>query len=161
MKLKQKHFDIAATISYFVDRSEYIGFPNFIEPTREQIEIFSRVESYGRNSISDEEFKLAEPMFSGKENYDLQIKMVHEEIAEFIVMGWGWYPPLLSIMDDIKEQGENLKIYLNALYKIKEKIEETSAFEVIMGYSGFSAEQRERFREKYFNSFLTRGIKRV
>jgi hypothetical protein len=40
MKLKKKHYEIAKTIAHFVDRNYY---PDFTEPTREQIDIFMGV----------------------------------------------------------------------------------------------------------------------
>lgn len=38
MKLKKKHFEIAKTITHFVDGNY---FPDFKEPTREQIDFFT------------------------------------------------------------------------------------------------------------------------
>ena len=88
MKLKKRHRKIAKTISSFVERTD-LYFPDFIEPTEEQIQLFFEIESKGSKGLSEEQLKIVAPMLNGKENYDLQIKMVHEELLEWMCNKWG------------------------------------------------------------------------
>ena len=137
MKLKNKHFEIAETISYFVDRNPYTGFPDFVEPTREQVNLFTEIETYGKKrKLSEEEYTLVKPMLNGKENYDLTLKMFHEELREWVTNGWGWYGPVTSIIEEAEKEPK-LNSYVKAIKKIKEKIEDTSALEVLAHYTGF------------------------
>ncbi len=153
MKLKARHFEIAKTISYFVDRILHIGYPEFVEPTTEQIRLFFTIESRGIKNLTKEEVDLVSPMLNGKENYDLTIKMLHEELAEWISNGWGWHPPLMSAIEGCGKDSERLKTYIDALLKIKDNIEKTSGFDVVMNYSGFSEDFKENFRLKYFQLY--------
>lgn len=165
MKVKQKHRDIARTMSYFCDRIEYGKFADFEEPTEEQIEAFTRIETLGRKGCLDSDYILAAPLIDGKTNYDLQLKMLHETLAEYVCNGWGWHPVIVADIEDIQkdfgQDGGLMKIYLKALYKIKENIENTCAFDVLMAFSGFTAEQKNNIANNYYNSLLTNRKKTV
>jgi len=92
MKLKRKHYKIAKTISYFVDRTE-LYFPDFVEPSEQQIELFFEIETIGRKNLTEDELQIVAPMMNGKSNYDLQIKMIYEELLDWMCQEWG-LPPL-------------------------------------------------------------------
>lgn len=149
MKLKPKHFEIAKTISYFVDRNYY---PNFVEPTKEQIDIFTQIESMGSSHLSPNDMELVEPMLNGKERYDLQIKMIHEEIAEWIKQRWGWYYPIASIIQNVFPERHKCKIYVKMLIKLMRKMKEKTGIIVMMEYSGFSDEYKYELSKDYFKS---------
>jgi hypothetical protein len=121
MKIKKKHIKIAKTISYFVNRTD-LYFPDFIEPTSEQIQIFFEIESKGRKHISDEELMIVAPMLNGKENYDLQIKMVHEEILEWMCNRWGWFYPISQMIKDSYKERHLCPSYVKFLRDLKKRM---------------------------------------
>lgn len=156
MKLKKKHRKIAKTISYFVDREAY--FPDFKEPTEEQIQLFFHIESKGDKDLSDEQLKMVRPMLNGKANYDLQIKMIHEEILEWMCQRWGWWYPLSSCIQNIYKDRHKCPSYVSVLRDLKKKMtipltwdgEELSpSLTVMLNYSGFSEEQKEKLIRSY------------
>lgn len=137
MKLKKKHFETAKTISYFVDRNYY---PDFKEPTREQVDIFTQIESKGGKGITSEQLKSVEPLLNGKERYDLQIKMIHEEIAEWWLNGWGWYYPLAHTIKNVWPQRVKCRVYVKMLLKLMRNFKDNGGMCVLGNYSGFSKE---------------------
>ena len=139
MKLKPKHFEIAKTISYFVDRNYY---PNFKEPTREQIDIFTQIESRGVGDISNEELLSVEPMINGKEQYDLQIKMVHQELKEWVLNQWGWYYPIDSIFNSVWRDRKHLKTYIKFLIKLIRNLKKDGSVPTLLRYSGFTEKEK-------------------
>lgn len=147
MKLNLKHFEIAKTISYFVDRNYY---PCFTVPTRNQIDIFTRIESKGRKNLSSEELKMVEPLLNGKQMYDLQIRMIYEELAEWISSGWGWYPVIATIMINIYPDRHQCPAYVRMLGKLHKKIKKETGIVVIMGYTGFD----DDFKNKILTNYL-------
>lgn len=149
MKLKPKHFEIAKTISYFVDRNYY---PDFIEPTREQIDIFTQIESSGSKHLSEEDLKLVEPMLNGKQLYDLQIKMIHEEIAEWIKNGWGWYYPITSMISNVWAERRECNSYVKMLVKLMRKMKDSTGLPIMLEYSGFTEEFKSNLSKEYFKN---------
>lgn len=139
MKLKPKHFEVASTISYFVDRNY---FPDFDEPTREQIDIFTQIESRGSMHLTEEELDLVKPLLNGKEQYDLQIKMIHQELKEWVINGWGWWGPIESIFSNAWRDRKGLKVYINFLIKLIRKLRSEGSYPVLLSYSGFSDDER-------------------
>ncbi len=140
MKLKKKHYEIAKTIAHFVDRNYY---PDFTEPTREQIDIFTRIESQGYKGITEEEKKIVEPMINGKQQYDLQIKMIHEEIAEWHMNGWGWYYPLASLIGNVWKERSQCRVYVKMLVNLMRNFRDNGGLPVLVGYSGFDDEFKQ------------------
>jgi hypothetical protein len=149
MKLKPKHFEIAKTISYFVDRNYY---PDFVEPTREQIDLFTQIESRGSKHLNEDQLKLVEPMLNGKQLYDLQIKMIHEELAEWVSGGHGWYPVMASLLLKIYPERHKCPSYVKMLMRLKKKMEKESGLVVMMGYSGFTDEVKDNLFKNYFKN---------
>ncbi len=150
MKLKPKHFEIAKTISWFVDRNY---FPDFIEPTREQIELFTQVESSGYKDLTDKQWKIVEPMLDGKSNYDLQIKMIHEELKEWVESGWGWYAPMSSILRDAFKERSQCKTYIKMLIRLWRKLETDGGCVTLMQFSGFTEKEKNDLINRYFKNF--------
>jgi hypothetical protein len=147
MKLKKKHLEIAKTISYFVDRNY---FPEFQTPTNEQIRIFTQIESRGFKGLAPHQIKLVEPMLNGKHMYDLQIKCIHEELAEWIQNKSGWFYPIVDIFKHVWPERKNLRVYLRMLVSLIRKMRDTSGLEVMLEYSGFS----ETFKQKLINEYF-------
>jgi hypothetical protein len=148
MKLKPKHFEIAETISWFVDRNYY---PDFVEPTREQIDIFTQIESLGKKAeLIEAQMKIVEPMLNGKANYDLQIKMIHQELKEWIESGWGWYQPMTSILNGALEEKDKCKTYITMLLKLRQKLKDDGGYKTMMNYSGFTQEEKDNLTKRYF-----------
>lgn len=139
MKLKPKHFEVASTISYFVDRNYY---PNFNKPTREQINIFTQIESRGSTHLTNDELYLVKPLLNGKEQYDLQIKMIHQELKEWVINGWGWWGPIDSIFSNAWKDRKELKTYIKFLIKLIKKLKSEGSYPVLLSYSGFSDDER-------------------
>jgi hypothetical protein len=154
MKLKKKHFQIANTISYFVDKNYY---PNFKSPSREDIDLFMTVESMGFRGLSDKQNKIYQivdhnvhGLFNGKKMYDLQIKMVHEEIMEYVLNGWGWYYPIASIISGVWPDRHKCIYYIKFLIKLMRKMyDEDGAFHVIIQYEGFSESEKKHYINRY------------
>lgn len=141
MKLKKKHLLIGKTISWFVDRNYY---PDFIEPTIEQIKIFIQIESEGRKNITDEQIALVEPMLNGKIQYDLQINMLHEEVLEWVVNKWGWYYPIDNLFKNVWSYRQQCPMYIKFLVKLIRRLKDSSGIVVMSEYSGFNTEQKQR-----------------
>jgi len=151
MKVKRKHREIALTMAFFTDKNQYTGFPNFSLPTEQQIEIFTRVESHGKSSITEEEYLISAPLFNGKAMYDLQILMVHDELADWVSRGWGWYAPLASIIINAYPDRHKCKYYIKFLRKLIKNIRQSSGIEVLLKYTGFDESKKAKLFNQYFN----------
>lgn len=151
MKLKNRHRKIAKTISSFVERTD-LYFPDFIEPTEEQIQLFFEIESKGSKGLSEEQLKIVAPMLNGKENYDLQIKMVHEELLEWMCNKWGWWYPISQMIKDCYKSRHNIPSYVKFLRDLKKRMSMKDwngeglvpSVNVMLSYSGFTEEQRTK-----------------
>lgn len=154
MKLKKRHRKIAKTISSFVERTD-LYFPDFIEPTEEQIQLFFEIESKGSKGLSEEQLKIVAPMLNGKENYDLQIKMVHEELLEWMCNKWGWGRPISQMIKDCYKSRHNIPSYVKFLRDLKKRMSIDGwngkglvpPLAVMLSYSGFTEQQKNRLIE--------------
>ena len=135
MKLKPRHFEIAKTISYFVDRNYY---PEFKEPTRDQIDLFTQIESTGDGHLDDDQLKLVEPLRNGKTLYDLQITMIHQELKEWVIKGWGWYGPMDSIFRNVWPERHERKTYIKFLIKLIRNLKDNGSHPTLVSFSGFN-----------------------
>lgn len=149
MKLKHKHFEISKTIAWFVDRNY---FPDFVEPTREQIELFTIIESSGYKGLTDEQRKTVEPMMDGKSNYDLQIKMIHQELKEWVESGWGWYAPMASILGNAFKERSQCKTYIKMLLGLWKKLEKDGGCVTLMQFTGFTDKEKDDLMDRYFKN---------
>lgn len=128
VKLKPKHWKIA---------ENYILFSN--EPntklTEDLVRLFVYAESHGFKKISKEQRKELDIFYGpedaimkaecgGKGKYNLQKKMVHEQIIDFWTKGWGWYIPLASDIEYLFRERHARKnnIYLKYLISIARKM---------------------------------------
>lgn len=146
MKLKPKHFELCRTIAYFVDRNYY---PEFEEPTREQIDLFCQIESCGSSNLTYKQLELVEPMLNGKVMYDLQIKMIHQELKEWTINGWGWYGPMDSIFRNVWIERKLLKTYITFLIKLIRKLKNDGSRPTLMRYSGFTQDEKDEIMKTY------------
>lgn len=150
INLKQKHFEISRCISYFVDRNY---FPNFVEPTREQIEIFFHIESHGKKQLTPAHLELVKPLLNGKVQYELQIKNVYEEFADWYMHGWGWYSPYRDIIVKCYNDRHHLKPYIKFLRKLKRRFKKEGCLPVLCSFSEFDDSFREKLRSRSLQSF--------
>lgn len=149
MKLKRKHIEIAKTIAWCVDRSDSAdGFPDFKEPTRRQIEIFTQIESKGGKGLTDDDILLVSPLRNGKANYDLQILMVHEEVAEWAMNGWGWGPPLFHTFQMAWPERKNCRVYLRMLVKLIRNMKKDS-LGTLLAFTGFDQKKKQQIRNQW------------
>lgn len=162
IRLKEKHWELGRHYESFVDRRWH---PNYVL-SAESLEIFIRVESNGRKSCSDEEIKLAEPLFSGKVMYELTIKMIYEEMAEWWSENHGWWAPIADTLRrvmwplphyDCYGKPRN-RVYVRALIKIMRACHQSFP-EALLSYTGLSHEEKrkyldrwERSNERYFKN---------
>ena len=96
---------------------------------------------------------IVEPMMNGKQQYDLQIKMIHEEIAEWHMNGWGWYYPLAAIIGNAWKERSQCRVYVKMLVKLMRNFKDNGGLPVLMGYSGFSKE----FKQKMIDNYVCHG----
>lgn len=111
------------------------------------MEVFIKIESVGKNYILSDEERSVQPMLNGKQMYDLQINMIHEELAECMVEGWGWKSTMESIYRNAIVDKEKCEAYIEALDKIIANLEEHSLIYVMLRYSGFTEEFKDKLCE--------------
>jgi hypothetical protein len=160
MKLKKKHFEFVQTIEAFVEKCEY---PNFTTATRDEIDMFMTIESCGVKGLSEKQRAIyddpssnIDALFNGRANYDLQIKMIHDEIGDWLSHGWGWWYPMNSIFNGVWKDRHKCKYYVKALIKMIRNMKDTSGIQVMMKYTGFSDEQKQKIYNGYFSAVKTR-----
>jgi hypothetical protein len=88
-------------------------------------------------------------MINGKQQYDLQIKMIHEEIAEWHMNGWGWYYPLASLIGNVWKERSQCRVYVKMLLKLMRNFRDNGGLPVLVGYSGFDDEFKQKMIDNY------------
>jgi len=136
MTSKQKK--IADCLEGWIDEAYW---PNY-SPTTSDWELFFKVETHGRGSVSQKDLGIIKPLLEAKGDYDLQIKMIYSECAEWWSKGWGWAAPIESLMKNAKG------VYLDALTKIHSAFS-IDSFAAIMNFTGFDGDEKNRYLKGY------------
>jgi hypothetical protein len=75
--------------------------------------------------------------------------MVHYEVKEWIMNGWGWYPPIESIFNNAFRERKHCKTYIKFLIKFIKKLKTDGGLVTLMSYSGFSTEEKNDLYNSY------------
>lgn len=149
IKLKPKHFELGKHYYYFIDRRWYHDY----QLNNNDLELFIRAESYGTKDFTAEELNAIKPLVDGKQNYELTLKMVHEEMADFWSNNWGWYWPIANTIKYVfKERSKIGTIYVKALIKILRNCYDNGFLEVLKNYTGLTQEQKDKYIENWIYS---------
>lgn len=140
MTTRQKN--ISKCLIGFIDRAY---FPDYA-PSDEDFECFFRIETHGKRGISEDQLKSIAPLLEAKGDYELQIKMVYSEAAEWWSKGWGWDAPIHEAITSAKREPA-MSVYLEALTKIQ-KAFRIDPIDAILAYTGFSADERNKYFEQ-------------
>lgn len=149
IKLKSKHWELGNHFVKFIDRRWY---PDFVlDP--QNLELFICAESYGIKSLSEQELDLIKPLINGKVNYELTLRMIHEEMADFWSNHWGWYYPIANTITELfKNRKTESKIYLRALIKIMRSCYDNGFLIVLNNFTGISKESKDKYINNYFST---------
>ena len=134
---------IAACLGHFLDRAYY---PDF-HPTEADWQTFFRVETRGKAGITAAVLERIAPLLEAKGDYELQIKMVYSETAEWWSEGNGWIYPIEAAIRSASETPE-MAPYLAALEKIRSAFAR-DAITAVANYTGFSQEERNKYLKRY------------
>jgi hypothetical protein len=137
----RSHFDS------FVDRDA--RYPDYIL-TDTAWTAFKKSESQGKRRLLDHERKAAEPLFGAKWSYEITIQSLWQEMAEYWSMNMGWFLPLRhTIVTGYwgPHHGRRpiSRVFLRALFKIRDSIERDSFPVALMAYTGMSMEDKARY----------------
>ncbi len=155
------HFD------RFIDRD--VRYPNYVL-TDAAWAAFKKRETHGKKSLTKEASDLIEPLFDAKKGYEITIKTLWEEMAEYWSMGYGWDAPLRATISDVWKRRDGYdkdgnpqmdfrsnRVFLRALFKIRRSIIDNYFLKALLSYTGFDIEQRNRYltqwkltNQKYF-----------
>lgn len=155
INLKQKHWDLGHHFVRFIDKRWYSDYT--LE--KHSLEAFIKSESYGVKFLTNDEIKLAEPLFNGKKNKEITLRMIHEEMAENWSQGMGWYPSILhTLREELwnHKRGQKDKIYINSLIKIIRSAK-LSFINTLLSFSGITEEQKSN----YINTWLSNNSMKV
>ena len=152
IKYSGKHEKLINHFCRFIDKRWFL---NFI-PSQKQKENFIKIQTYGKKSISIEEYEELKPLIQAQEAKESQIKGLVEDIAYFWSMGLGWYLPLMGdIKNEFKDRHKTKDyIYIKALIKIARELQE-DVLDFLMRYTGFDNERKQ----KYLNMRLKFALK--
>lgn len=134
---------ISACLVHFIDRAYY---PDY-QPTIEDWQDFFNIETNGRLQTSANTLEKIKPLLEAKGDYELQIKMIYSEVAEWWAEGTGWIYPIDAAIRESKETPE-LAPYTMALEKISDAFR-TDPVKAISTYSGFSVEERNKYLKRH------------
>ncbi len=95
--------------------------------------------------MSDENFKKIEPLLNGQVMYELTLKMIVDDMCDWWSNNWGWYYPLQSTIDSIRDD----RIFKLSLLKIKKRCEE-DFLGFIISYTGLSQERKDKYFKRKF-----------
>ena len=137
MTNRQKRISDCLTV--FIDRAYY---PDYT-PMVNHWEAFFSVETNGRDSVSPDMLRQIAPLLEAKGDYELQIRMVFSECAEWWAKGWGWANPLNAVVSDAKTDPA-LSPYVDALEKIREAFS-NDPISAISNYTGFTQEEKNKY----------------
>ncbi len=130
---------IAKCLTGFIDRAYY---PDY-SPTDEHFEMFFKIETDGKLAISETDRMTIKPLLEAKGDYELQIKMVFSECAEWWAKGWGWDAPIHTAITGAKED-QSMEVYAAALDKIYDAFK-LDPIDAISSYTGFSQEEKNKY----------------
>lgn len=135
IRLKEKHQELGRHYARFVDRR---WFPDFAL-NDEALEIFIRVESAGRASCTEAELEKAAPLFNGKTQRELTIKLLFDEMADWWSGGNGWFYPIAhALKTEMWSHGlpQRDKVFVRALIKIMRACHQDSFQSTMLSFTG-------------------------
>jgi len=130
---------IADCLAQFIDRAYYPSY----QPTAADWSLFFNIETNGRANVTAAQLEAIKPLLEAKGDYELQIRMVYSECAEWKAKGWGWGHPLVAILADA-EKAPALGPYVEALRKIWDAFSKDSVA-AITSFTGFSEEEKLKY----------------
>lgn len=140
------HFDT------FVDRdAKWRGYVL----TNEAWRAFKKSETYGKAKLSEAEMALAEPLFGAKWGYEITIQSLWQEMAEYWSMNMGWFLPLRHTIVTAYwgpfHGGDSRcsRVYLRALFKIRDSIEEKGFPTALLSYTGMGMDAKRRYLDMW------------
>lgn len=140
------HFD------QFVDRD--VKWRGYVL-THEAWQAFKKSETHGKAKLNERELMLAEPLFGAKWGYEITIKSLWQEMAEYWSMNMGWFPPLrhtivTSYWGPFHERDSRCsRVYLRALFKIRDSIREKGFPTALLDYTGMDMETKRRYLDMW------------
>lgn len=144
IRLKEKHWELGRHYARFVDSHWY---PDFVLDAR-ALEIFVRVESAGHASCSEEELQIAAPLFNGKMNRELTIKLLFDEMADWWSMGAGWFAPIAhTLQTEMWSHGlmRRDRVFIRTLVKIMRACKKDGFQSTMLSFTGMSQEDKRRY----------------
>jgi hypothetical protein len=144
----KKNDQLRAHFDQFIDRDA--RWPNYVL-TDAAWKAFKKSETYGKAKLSEAESVLAEPLFGAKWGYEITIQSLWQEMAEYWSMGMGWFLPLrhtivTSYWGPFHGRDSRCsRVYLRALFKIRNSIRENGFVDAMMAYTGMGREDKERY----------------
>ena len=115
------------------------------------IKLFHQFESHGSSRMSEEEISKIHPFIRGKMSYELNIKMFHQELSEWVRSGNGWYYPSMEFMHSIFKERRYYRSYVKAILKILKNVRDTSIYDVLINFTGFDDSEKEKIFQYYMN----------
>lgn len=143
-RLKEKHWKLGRHYARFVDP---VWHPNF-KLTAEALEVFIRVESYGRGVCTKQELALAAPLLDGKIQRELTLKLLFDEMADWWSSGAGWFYPIAHTIRTEWLRSPRDKIYIRALIKITRACQKEGFMETMLAFTGMDPMDKQRYLER-------------
>lgn len=155
MNLKERQ--LRAHFDAFIDRDA--RYPGYVL-TDDAWRAFKKSETYGKRNMTPAEWDLAAPLFGAKWSYEITIQSLWQEIADNWSSNWGWGPPLFATIMDVyhgweyDREGNRFKtlgnrVYLRALFKIRDSIREKGFVDALMSYTGLDMEAKRQYVDKW------------
>ncbi len=148
IKLKEKHRELGRHYARFVDERWYSNFML----SDETLEIFIRVESAGRASCTDDEIEKAAPLFNGKAQRELTIKLLFDEMADWWSMRSGWFSPIAhTLQTEMWSHGlpRRDRVFIRALIKIMRACHKDGFQATMLSFTGMSQEEKQRYCDRW------------
>ena len=148
IRLKEKHWELGRHYARFVDKRWH---PDFTLDAR-TLGIFVRVESAGRSSCSEEELQAAAPLFNGKTQRELIIKLLFDEMADWWSMGAGWFAPIAhTLQTEMWSHGlpQRDRVYIRAIVKIMRSCRKDGFIETLIAFTGMSQDDKNRYVNRW------------
>ena len=155
IRLKEKHWELGKHYTRFVDRRWY---PDFVL-SEESLKIFIGVESAGKGAFTDEELKVASPLFNGKTQRELTVKLMFDEMAEWWSMGYGWYYPIAhTIHCEMWQHGSQNrdKVFIRALVKIMRSCHKEGFLDTMIRFTGMPQSDKNRYLSQWLGNNKTK-----
>ena len=152
--LTEKHRRLGRHFERFVERRWHKDF----KLSDEALEIFIRIETHGKLSATEAERVIAAPLFSGKTNYELTLKMLYEEMANWWSNGWGWMNPIAAVFEHEWQTLPRDTVYLRSLVKIMRKCRDEGFINALSSFTGLSQEQKRKYLEVFSCNHSLQGV---